>query len=67
MSALGTMAVEVAQIPQPFKVVRWFDRMAVVVDKQKIRTASEVEGSLFPGLTAKAFDSTQEAEVWLVH
>lgn len=58
--------VEVAQMPQLFKIVRQFDRMAVA-DKQWIRPASEIEGSLFPGLTVKAFDSKQEAEAWLVH
>ncbi|WP_044871329.1 STAS/SEC14 domain-containing protein [Pseudomonas sp. LFM046] len=69
MPTLGAVAVELSHIPQLFRLFRQFDRMAVVADKQWIRTASEVEGSLFPGLTVKAFDSTQEAEAeaWLLH
>lgn len=67
MPTLGAMAVEVQSIPQLFKVVRRFDRMAVVADKQWVRKVSEVEGALIPGLKIKAFDSQQaaEAEAWL--
>ncbi|WP_271408084.1 STAS/SEC14 domain-containing protein [Pseudomonas sp. Q1-7] len=69
MPTLGAMAVEVSQIPQLFKVVRRFDRMAVVADKPWVRKVSEVEGALIPGLTIKAFESQQtaEAEAWLQH
>lgn len=67
MPTLGAMAVEVSQIPQLFKVVRRFDRMAVVADKGWVRKVSEVEGAMIPGLTIKAFGSEQaaEAEAWL--
>ncbi|MNP71590.1 hypothetical protein D3C76_1679940 [compost metagenome] len=66
---LGAMAVEVSRLPQLFRVVRRFDRMAVVADKKWIRKVSEVEGTLIPGLTIKAFDSHQaaDAEAWLQH
>ncbi|BAN49353.1 STAS/SEC14 domain-containing protein [Metapseudomonas resinovorans] len=67
MPTLGAMAVEVSQLPQLFKVVRRFDRMAVVADKGWVRKASELEGALIPGLEIKAFGSAQsaEAEAWL--
>ncbi|WP_330114065.1 STAS/SEC14 domain-containing protein [Pseudomonas sp. JS3066] len=67
MPTLGAMAVEVSHIPQLFKVVRRFDRMAVVADTGWVRKVSEVEGALIPGLTIKAFGSQQaaEAEAWL--
>ncbi|MFC5699048.1 STAS/SEC14 domain-containing protein [Pseudomonas sp. GCM10022186] len=67
LPTLGAMAVEVSRIPQLFRVIRRFDRMAVVADKKWVRTVSEVEGSLIPGLTIKTFDSRQvaEAESWL--
>ncbi|NQD96108.1 STAS/SEC14 domain-containing protein [Pseudomonas sp. CrR25] len=67
LPTLGAMAVELSRIPQLFRFVRRFDRMAVVADKQWVRKASEIEGALIPGLTIKAFDSIQEAdaEAWL--
>ncbi|MGH8435929.1 MAG: STAS/SEC14 domain-containing protein, partial [Pseudomonas sp.] len=54
-------------IPQLFRFVRRFDRMAVVAGKEWVRKASEVEGALIPGLQIKAFDLGQEAdaEAWL--
>ncbi|WPC06472.1 STAS/SEC14 domain-containing protein [Pseudomonas benzenivorans] len=63
----AAMAVELSRIPQLFRLVRRFDRVAVVADQQWLRKASEAEGILIPGLTIKAFDSTQEAEAqaWL--
>lgn len=67
MPTLGAIGVELTHIPQLLRVVRRFDRMAVVADKGWVRTASEVEGALIPGLQIKAFDSIQEAkaEAWL--
>jgi len=69
MPTLGAVGIELAHIPQLFRFVRRFDRMAVVADKQWVRKASEFEGALIPGLTIKAFDSMQEAEAeaWLRH
>ena len=48
--------------------VRPDDRVAVVADQQWLRTASQMEGALIPGLTIKAFDSIREAEAeaWLL-
>ncbi|MDM8349223.1 STAS/SEC14 domain-containing protein [Pseudomonas sp. sp1636] len=67
LPTLGAMAVELARIPQLFRFVRRFDRMAVVADKEWVRKASEIEGALIPGLQIKAFDLSQEAEAeaWL--
>lgn len=67
MPTLGAIGVELAHIPQLFRVARRFDRMAVVADKEWLRKASELEGALIPGLQVKAFDSVQEAqaEAWL--
>lgn len=64
---LGAVAVELSRIPQLFRFVRRFDRMAVVAGKEWVRKASEVEGALIPGLQIKAFDLGQEAEAeaWL--
>lgn len=64
---LGAMAVELARIPQLFRFVRRFERMAVVADQEWVRRVSQIEGALIPGLTIKAFDSIKEAEAeaWL--
>lgn len=69
LPTLGAIGVELAHIPQLFRFARRFDRMAVVADKEWVRTVSQVEGALIPGLTIKAFDSIQEAdaEAWLQH
>ncbi|AYC33725.1 STAS/SEC14 domain-containing protein [Pseudomonas cavernae] len=67
LPTLGAIAVELSRIPQLFRFVRRFDRMAVVADKEWVRKVSEVEGALIPGLQIKAFDLGQEAEAeaWL--
>ncbi|WP_324731280.1 SpoIIAA family protein [Pseudomonas paeninsulae] len=67
LPTLGALAVELSRIPQLFRFVRRFDRMAVVAGKEWLRKASELEGALIPGLQIKAFDLTQEeqAEAWL--
>lgn len=64
---LGAVGVELARIPQLLRFIRQFDRVAVVADQQWLRTASQMEGALIPGLTIKAFDSIREAEAeaWL--
>jgi hypothetical protein len=50
-----------------FGVIRNFDRAAVLADRKWIKTVSEIEGALIPGLDIKAFDLDQEAEAeaWL--
>ncbi|MGV8843529.1 MAG: STAS/SEC14 domain-containing protein [Pseudomonas sp.] len=67
LPSLGVIGVELSRIPQLFRLVRRFDRMAVVAGKEWVRKASEIEGVLIPGLQIKAFDLTQEAqaEAWL--
>lgn len=67
LPTLGAMGVELSRIPQLFRFVRRFDRMAVVAGKEWVRKASELEGALIPGLQIKAFDLGQEAEAeaWL--
>lgn len=64
---LGAMAVELSRIPQLFRFVRRFERMAVIADQEWVRRVSQIEGALIPGLTIKAFDSIKEAEAeaWL--
>ncbi|WP_313086205.1 STAS/SEC14 domain-containing protein [Pseudomonas sp.] len=64
---LGAVGVELSRIPQMLRVIRRFDRCAVVCAKDWVRRAAEIEGALIPGLTIKAFDQHQntEAHLWL--
>ena len=64
---LGAIAVEFSRLPRLFKLIRQFDRAAVLADKTWVQKASEVEGALIPGLKIKAFDldEAEEAERWL--
>ena len=67
LPTLGAIAVELSRLPEMFKLIRKFDRAAVLADKDWVQTVSEIEGALIPGLTIKAFDldETEEAERWL--
>ena len=64
---LGALGVELSRLPEVFRLIRKFDRAAVLVNKNWIKKASEIEGALIPGLKIKAFDLDEEAkaENWL--
>ncbi len=67
LPTLGAMAVELARLPQLFRLVRRFERVALVADQQWLRKLSELEGALIPGVDIKGFEPEQEAEAeaWL--
>lgn len=64
---LGALGVELSRLPELLKLMKRFDRAAVLCDKMWIQKVSEFEGMLIPGLEIKAFDydAEQEAEAWL--
>ncbi len=64
---LGAIGIELSRLPELFKLIGKFDRAAVLADEGWLRTASEIEGALIPGLEIKAFHRKDEAEAeaWL--
>lgn len=67
LPTLAAIAHELSRLPDLLKVIRKFDRAAVLADKDWVRTASVIEGKLIPGITIKAFERSAEAEAeaWL--
>ena len=64
---LGALGVELSRLPEVFKLIRKFDRAAVLANKNWIKNVGKIEGALVPGLEVKAFDLDEEAEAenWL--
>lgn len=67
MPSMGAIAVELRHMAQLLRLLRRFDRIAVVADAGWVRKMSEIEGALFPGIELKAFDPEHaaDAEAWL--
>jgi hypothetical protein len=65
--SLGAIGIELSRLPEMFRLMKKYDRAAVLSDKTWIKKVSELEGALFPGLEIKAFNRDQkaEAEAWL--
>ena len=64
---LGALVVELSRLPELFKLMKKFDRVAVLTEKKWVQKVSEFEGMLIPSLEIKAFDfkAEEEAEAWL--
>jgi len=67
MPTMGAIAVELANLPKIFGMIRNIDKIAVLCEQHWIQTWAEIEGKLIPGLEMKAFDLNEEekAAVWL--
>jgi hypothetical protein len=67
LPSLGAIGIELSRLPEMFRLMKKFDRAAVLSDKNWIKKISEFEGAFFPGLEIKAFNRDQkaEAEAWL--
>ena len=67
LPGFNAVAVELKQLPRLFRLIRHFDRVALLADQAWVRKAGELEGMLFPGLEIKAFeyDDSEAAEFWL--
>jgi hypothetical protein len=67
LPSLGAIVIEFSRLPEMFRLMKKFDRAAVLTDKTWLKKVSEFEGALYPGLEIKAFNRDQkaEAEAWL--
>jgi len=65
--SLRAIVIEFSRLPSMLRLIKKFDRAAVLADKTWLKKISELEGILYPGLEIKAFDRDQksEAEAWL--
>ncbi len=65
--SIGAIAIELSRLPLLFRVIRHFDRAAILADESWLRRFSEWEGKVVPGFEIKAFPLDQEAaaERWL--
>ena len=67
LPTLGAIRLEMSRLPSMFKLIKNFDRAAVIAEKKWLRTVGEIEGALIPGLEIKGFEPGEEAaaEAWL--
>ncbi|MGD2075784.1 MAG: STAS/SEC14 domain-containing protein [Gammaproteobacteria bacterium] len=67
LPTLGAIVVELSRLPELFRFIARFDRVAVLAGPGWVKTASEIEGALLPGVKVRGFDLDEvaSAEVWL--
>jgi hypothetical protein len=67
LPTMGAITLEFKRLPKMFDLIKRFRRAAVLSDKTWLKTISELEGKLMPGLEIKAFDREERAaaEKWL--
>jgi hypothetical protein len=67
LPTLSAITIEFGRLPKMLGLIRRFSRAAVLTDKTWLKTISELEGRLIPGLEIKAFERGDRAaaEQWL--
>ena len=67
MPTFGAMMVKMGELPSLLKLMKRFDKIAILADKTWIQKVADLEGCLFPGLDIKGFDLDRgdDAEAWL--
>ncbi|MEM8843815.1 MAG: STAS/SEC14 domain-containing protein [Pseudomonadota bacterium] len=65
--SFGAIGVELSRLPELIRMIKKYDRCAVLANENWIKNISELEGFLFPGLEIKAFNLNEKeiAEAWL--
>lgn len=65
LPSLKAIGIEFSRLPSMFRLMNKFNRAAVLTDKTWLKVISELEGTLYPGLSIKAFTREQKPEAWL--
>lgn len=67
MPTLGALTIELQYLPLLLRLLKNFEKCAVVSDIAWIRTVAEIEGALLPGIEIRAFAENERdfAESWL--
>lgn len=67
LPTLRAITIEFARLPRMLGLIRQFSKAAVLTDKSWLKTISELEGKLIPGLQIRAFEREERttAERWL--
>lgn len=65
--SMGGLLLEFSRLPEIFKLMRRFDRVAVLTDLKWLQKASQFEGALLPGIAVKSFERAEKdlAVAWL--
>lgn len=67
LPTFGAITIELGRLPKLMGLIRRFSKAAVLTDKAWLKSISEFEGKLIPGLQIKAFerDDRAAADQWL--
>lgn len=67
LPTLSAITIEFGRLPKLLCLIRRFSKAAVLTDKTWLKTISELEGMLIPGLQIKGFERGDKAgaEQWL--
>ena len=67
LPTLSAIVIEFSRLVPMLRLMKKFNRAAVLTDKTWLKKISEFEGTLYPGLEIKAFERDKRAiaEVWL--
>lgn len=67
LPSFGAIKLEFSRLPAMLTLMKKFSKAAILTDKTWLKTISELEGMLYPGLEIKGFhrDQKKEAEAWL--
>jgi hypothetical protein len=67
LPTLSAITIEFARLPKMLGLIRQFSKAAVLTEKTWLKTISELEGKLIPGLEIRAFERDDRAAAveWL--
>lgn len=65
---LAAIAEEMKHLPAMLRMIRGLDRVALVADRQWLRTVGRIEAALIPGITYEVYDRSEahHARAWIL-